>query len=110
MPLSIRAFHRLPVCCPATYHAGLVEGKGMVWNLSVNEWRLSGDVPLRIGQTCPLTVHLPNLLSLFVAGAIVLWVRGQEYGLETLVVDKQTQSRMEQLVQHLEQVALERIE
>jgi len=71
---------------------------------------LSGDVPLRVGQTIPLTVHLPNQLSLFVAGAIVRWVRGQEYGLETLVADTQTQSRLEQLVHQLEQVALESIE
>ena len=110
MPFSIRPFRRYPVCCPVTYHAGLREGRGTIWNLSVNGWRLSGDVPLRVGQTCPLTVHVPNQLSLFVAGAIVRWVRGQEYGLETLVVDKPTQSRMEQLVHQLEQVALESIE
>ena len=110
MPFSIRPFRRFPVCCPVTYHAGLREGHGIVWNLSVNGWRLSGDVPLRVGQTCPLIVNVPNQLSLFIAGAIVRWVRGQEYGLETLVVNKQTQSRMEELVHHLEQVALESIE
>jgi len=93
-----------------TYHADLSEGRGIVWNMSVNWWRLSGDLPLRVGQTCPLTVHLPNQLSLFVAGAIVRWARGQEYGLEPLLADKQTQSRVEQLVHHLEQVALESIE
>ena len=110
MPFSIRPFRRFPVCCPVTYHAGLSEGHGMVWNLSVNGWRLSGDVPLRVGQTCPLTVHLPNQLSLFIAGAIVRWVQGQEYGLETLVADTQTQSRVAHIVQHLEQVAVESIE
>ena len=110
MPVTIRSCRRFPVCCPGTYNPGPLEGKGIVWNLSLNGWRLTGDVPLRIGQTCPLTVHLPNQISLFIAGAIVRWVRGQEYGLETLVVDSHTQSRMEQLVQHLEQVALESIE
>ena len=87
MLVSIRPNRRFPVCCPVTYHAGLVEGHGSVLNFSVNGWRLSGDVPLRVGQTCPLTVHVPNQRSLFVAGAIVRWVHGQEYGLETLVVD-----------------------
>ena len=110
MSFSIRPYQRFPVCCPVTYHAGLSEGHGIVWNLSVNGWRLSGDVPLRVGQTCPLTVHVPHQLSLFVAGAIVRWVQGQEYGLETLVVDKETQSQVEHIVQHLEQVALESIE
>jgi hypothetical protein len=42
MPFSIRPYRRFPVCCPVTYHAGLFEGQGIVWNLSVNGWRLSG--------------------------------------------------------------------
>jgi hypothetical protein len=88
----------------------LQEGRGIVWNVSMNGWRLSGDVPLTLGKTYPLYVHVPNQLSLVVAGAIVRWNRGQEYGLETLVVDRQTQSRVAQIVQHLEQLALESIE
>ena len=110
MPFSIRPFRRFPVCCPVTYHAGRCESQGIVRNLSVNGLRLSGDVPLRVGQTCPVTINLPNQASLVVATAIVRWVRGQEYGLETLVVDKETQSQVEHIVQHLEQVALESIE
>ena len=112
MAFSVRPYQRFPICCPVTYHAGSREGHGMIWNLSVNGWRLSGDVPLQVGQTCPLTVQLPNQERLVVAAAIVRWVRDwdQEYGLETLVVNKQTQRRVEQLVHQLEQVALESIE
>jgi hypothetical protein len=76
----------------------------------LNGWCLSGDVPLIVGKTYSLYVHVPNQLSLVVAGAIVRWNRGQEYGIETLVVDRQTQSRVEHIVTHLEQVALESIE
>jgi len=110
MPFTIRPHCRFPVHCPVSYNADTSQGLGIVWNFSVNGWRLSGDVPLRVGQTIPLTVHLPNQLSLFVAGAIVRWGRGQEYGLETLVADTQTQRRVAQLVHQLEQVALESIE
>jgi hypothetical protein len=78
-----------------------------VWNFSVNGWKLSGDVPLQVGQTCPLTVTLPNQESIFVDAAIVRWVRGQEYGLETVTVDKPTQSRVEHMVKHLEEANLE---
>ena len=70
-----------------TYHAGLREGHRLVWNLSVNGGRFSGDGPLRVGQTCPLTVTVPNQEGLFVAGVTVRWVRGQEYGVETVVVE-----------------------
>jgi PilZ domain len=110
MPFIIRSYRRFPMHCPVSYNAGTSQGLGTVWNFSVNGWKLSGDVPLRVGQTCPLTVTLPNQESIFVDAAIVRWVRGQEYGLETLAVDKPTQSRVEQLVHQLKQVALESIE
>jgi hypothetical protein len=87
MPFTLRPFRRFPVCCPVTYHAGLCEGHGMVWNLSVNGWRLSSDLPLRVGPSFPMTVTLPNQRSLFIAAGIVRWVRGDDYGVETLVAD-----------------------
>lgn len=87
MPFSIRPTHRFPVQCAVTSHAGLRKDHGMVWNLSVNGWRLSGDLPLRVGQSFPMTVTLPNQRSLFIAAGIVRWVRGDDYGVETLVAD-----------------------
>ena len=80
---SIRPFRRFPVCCPVTYHAGLFEGQGTVWNLSLTGWRFSGDLPLRIGEVCSLTVNLPTHQCLYVAAGIVRWVRGEESGMET---------------------------
>jgi hypothetical protein len=109
MPFSVRPYHRFPLCCPLTHHAGLFEGQGIVWNLSVNGWRLSDDVPLRVGQTCPLTVNLPNQQSIFVAAAIVRWVRGPENDMETLMVEKQTQSRLEHVIKRLGQESVESI-
>ncbi len=107
MPFSVRPDRRSPVQCDVTYYAGLFQGHGTVWNFSLNGWKLSGDVPLRVGQTCSLTVNLPNQPSIVVAAAIVRWVRGQEYGVETLVVEKQTHSRLEHLVKRLVQESVE---
>jgi hypothetical protein len=98
MPFALRPYRRSPVHCSVTYHAGPFQGQGTVWNFSLNGWKLSGDLPLQVGQTCSLTVNLPNQESIVVATAIVRWVRGQEYGVETLVVEKQTQSRLEHLL------------
>ena len=56
MPFMIRPFHRFPVCGCETYDAGLFEGHGTIWNLSLNGWRLSGDLPLRVGETCSFTI------------------------------------------------------
>jgi len=60
MPILIRPSRRFPVCCPVTYHCGLFGGHGTVWNLSCTGWRLSGDLPMRPGESLSLTVTLPN--------------------------------------------------
>jgi PilZ domain len=109
MPFTLRPCRRSPVQCSVTYHAGLFQGHGTVWNFSLNGWKLSGDLPLRVGETCSLTINLPNQESILVAAAIVRWVRGQEYGLETLVVETQTHSRLEHLVKRLVQESVESI-
>jgi len=41
-------------------------------------WRLSGDLPLRIGQSFPMTVLLPNQERVFVAAGIIRWKRADE--------------------------------
>jgi hypothetical protein len=107
MPFSVRPDRRSPVQCAVTYYAGLFQGHGTVWNFSLNGWKLSGEVPLRVGQTCSLTVNLPNQPSIVVAAAVVRCVRGQEYGVETLVVEKQTHSRLEHSVKRLVQESVE---
>ena len=98
MSFSIRPYRRFPVCCPVTYHAGLFEGQGTVWNLSLTGWRFSGDLPLRIGEVCSLTVNLPTHQCLYIAAGIVRWVRGEEYGVETLVMDDQSRDDMDDYV------------
>ena len=103
MPFTLRLYQRFPVHCSVTYHTGLFQGQGTVWNFSRIGWKLSGDVPLQVGQTCSLTVNLPIEESIFVATAIVRWVRNQEYGLETLAIEKQTHSRVEHVIKRFVQ-------
>jgi len=98
MPFSIRPNRRVPVCCPLTYQCGDFEGHGTVWNLSLKGWRVSGNLPLRIGEVCSLTVNLPTQETLYVAAGVVRWVRGEEYGVETLVMDDESREEMEQYI------------
>jgi len=94
MPFTIRPDFRFPICSPVTYHAGLSEGRGTVWNISLSGWRLSGDLPLQVGQTCSLFVSVSNPICVFVVSGIVRWVRGEECGIETLTANGRTQARM----------------
>jgi len=83
-----------------TYHAGLSEGSGTVWNVSLSGWRLSGDLSMGVGQTCSLSVTFSNPTRVFVVAGIVRWVRGEEYGVETLVANGTTQARMMRYLRH----------
>ena len=96
MPFTIRPYRRVPVYCPAAYQTGLFEGHGTVWNLSLTGWRFSGNLPLRTGEVCSLTVSLPTHQPISVAAGIVRWVRGEEYGVETLVIDEESQEGVEE--------------
>ena len=87
MPFLICPSRRFPMCCPVTYQCGPFESHGTVLNLSLTGWRLSGNLPLQIGEVCSLTVNLPTQETLYVAAGIIRWVRGKEYGVETLVMD-----------------------
>ena len=96
MPFTIRPYRRFPVYCPVTYQTGLFEGHGTVWNLSLTGWRFSGNLPLRIGEVCSLTVNLLIDQPIYVAAGIVRWVRGEEYGVETLVIDNESRDEVEE--------------
>src|SRR5262244_4522343 len=81
MPFTIRPYRRFAVSCPVTYQRSLFEGHGTVWNLSLTGWRFSGDLPLRIGEVCSLTVIQPPYQPIYVAAGIVRWVRGDEWSM-----------------------------
>lgn len=82
--------------CAVTYNAGPFQGQGTIWNLSSAGWRFSGNLPLRIGEVCSLTVNLPTQEILYVVAGIVRWMRGEEYGVETLAMDDESREDMEQ--------------
>jgi|SRR5215831_5773453 len=96
MPFTVRPYRRFPVYCPTTCQTGLFEGCGTVWNCSLSGRRFSGNLPLRIGEVCSLTANLPTRQSVYVATGIVRWVRGEEYGVETLVIDDESQEDLDE--------------
>ena len=109
MPFTIRPDRRFPICCPVTYHAGLSEGHGTVWNISLSGWRLSGDLPMGVGQTCSLFVTLSNPKRVFVVAGMVRWVRGEEYGIETLVANGTTHAHMMRALRRQARVSMQSV-
>ena len=96
MSFALRSARRSPVCFPVVYHVGDFEGHGMVWNCSMTGWRFSGTLPLREGEVFSLTVTLPSEQHVYVMAASVCWVRGAEYGADTLLIDEESRDVLEQ--------------
>lgn len=99
MPFIIRPDRRFPVVIPAMYENWSQEGQGIVWNLSSTGWRLSGDLPLAIGDICSLSMTLPTNKQIAVLAGVVRWVRGEEFGIETLAMNKKAQARLSTYIQ-----------
>ena len=93
----------LPVQCSVTYNAGPFQGQGTIWNLSCTGWRLSGDLPMRPGETLSLTVTLPNEQRIEIPEAVVRWSRGSEFAVETIKIDEHTVARLQHYVRCLVQ-------
>ena len=107
MPFTLRPFRRFPVQCSVTYNAGPFQGQGTVWNLSCTGWRLSGDLPVRPGETLSLTVTLPNEQRIEVSEAVVKWSRGQDFAVENVVIETHTHARLQHYVKLLVHEATE---
>ena len=101
MPFSIRPFRRFPVHCAVTYNAGPFQGHGTIWNLSCMGWRLSGDLPMKPGETVSLTVTLPNEQFIEIPEAVVRWARGQEFAVENVVIEPHTHARVRHYMKRL---------
>ncbi|MDN5941481.1 MAG: PilZ domain-containing protein [Nitrospira sp.] len=101
MPFSIRPFRRFPVQCSVTHNAGSFQGQGTIWNLSCTGWRLSGDLPMRPGETLQLTVTVPNEQRTVAPEAVVRWSRGQEFAVENVLIEQHNHVRLHHYVNRL---------
>ena len=101
MPFVLRPFRRFPVQCAVIYNVGPFQGHGTVWNLSSTGWRLSGDLPMRPGETLSLFVMLSNDQRIEISKAVLRWSRSQEFGIETVETPEHTQARLIHYVRRL---------
>ncbi len=94
MPFVLRPYRRFPAVCPVTYERLFEDGVGTVWNISPTGLRVSGTLPLEVGNVCSFKVTLPTNTHVSVLAGIVRWVWGQDFGIETLLMKKKAQRRL----------------
>lgn len=96
------------VHCSVTYNTGPFQEQGTIWNLSYTGWRLSGDLPMRPGETLSLMVTLPNEQHINVPEAVVQWAHPHENDIETKNLDPYTKARLAHDVRRLTHEPVER--
>jgi hypothetical protein len=95
----VRSFRRFSIQCSVYYSSDEVEGTGIVWNLSLNGWRVDGTYPVDPGTVVTLCVFLPGQHpTVFIDRATVRWSRGQEFGISVTSIKADEQARLEQFV------------
>ena len=101
MPFLILPYRRFPFQCPVIYNVGPFQGHGTVWSLSPAGVRLSGDLPMRPGESFSPTVTLPNEQRIEISQAVVRWVNGDNLAVETVTIATHTQARLHHSVTRL---------
>lgn len=99
MPFALRYHYRFPVFSLVKYERGEGTGYGSVTNVSSLGWRISGSLPLEYGDVCALKVRLPTNQWVWVAEGKVRWAYGEECGIETVMIDKTSQARLNEYIQ-----------
>jgi hypothetical protein len=92
MPFVIRPYRRFATDYPVIYERLYDTGYGNAWNVSPTGFRVSGTLPLQPGDVCSLKVRLPKQVS--VLAGVVRWADGDEFGIETLLMDKRDEARL----------------
>jgi hypothetical protein len=87
----------------------IARGNRPVWNLSCTGWRLSGNLPMRSGETLSFTVTLSNEQHNEIPEAVVRWSRGQKFAVENISVERQTQVRLQHYMKRLVQEPAESV-
>jgi hypothetical protein len=62
---------------------------------------------MRPGETLSLTVTLPNEQCIKIRQAVVRWSRGQEFAVETVLVEQHTRARLQHYIKRLAGAAME---
>ncbi|MDH4078999.1 MAG: PilZ domain-containing protein [Nitrospira sp.] len=99
MPFVLRHHSRFPIFTPVRYEVRLRDGYGTVTNLSPRGWRIHGNVPMQPGDVCSMKVRLDARNWVAISAGIVRWVRGDECGIETLVMNDESEEQLRDYIQ-----------
>jgi hypothetical protein len=101
-----RRHRRVVVKDPVSFEGKLGLGRGTAFNLSLGGCALESQTPVDLDATMRLYLHIPFQKNpLQVDRARVMWMAGNDFGVEFLSLNAQEQQRLQQYVAGLQQGA-----
>lgn len=102
MAIDHRHHDRVPIITPVSYvldRAGCRNGHGTATNLSVRGLKITGNVLLHAGEVCSMEVRLPSRKWVSILVGVVRWTRGEEAGIEALVMNDEATKQLNEYIQ-----------
>ena len=105
--MDARKFGRFAVQCSITFSGDHIVGEGIVIDLSKRGWKATvviSSQSVRPGTYLKLRLYLPDQAApIDVDWAAVRWAKGQEFGLEFLMMGWEEEERLRRFVDTLRQ-------
>ncbi len=96
---KFRTYQRVMICGTGYYLSEDFLGKGIVWDMSSEGWRIQGDHQVRIGMMLTLGIDLPDEKTpLEIEQAVVQWVSGQDFGVHIKKIRRSTAIKLERVI------------
>ena len=101
--LERRAAPRFRVQFRTTFcAAAMLEGRGVILDLSMGGCRIESAVPVTPGVSMELRIHVPEMdWPLMVEAATVQWVSGHTFGLAFFQLKESEKQRLDQVITNL---------
>ena len=99
-----RKYSRIRADFRSTFSGEQIEGQGKLMDLSLWGCWIESDIPVAMGTTLKLRLHVPGGDSpIQIDTARVRWTNGRACGVEFIRLPAEDLARLRQLVQDLEQ-------
>ena len=92
---------RISIEYPVCFSDGWLRGRGVILDLSVSGCRVYSDSAVKKGHMLGMLIEvpLPAVHPLQITRSVVRWIKGQEFGIEFIVMELYDRHRLDELVQ-----------
>ena len=98
-PFTVRKELRFRQSVPVQFRGDVVNGEGLLYDLSLSGGRIVGNVPVSVGLSLILRLSLPGDAEPFQFDQVMVhWVRGLEFGVDLGTLPQDVAERLTRVI------------